>query len=298
MVILIILLLVLPKLLPESQKVELLEDSLYKVEVEEFIKSYSQRNPNTLHNEDETQSRFSHTTKGSRYSPYPFDPNTASNEDYMKMGFSERQAAVMVKYRDKGGRFFQKEDFNKLYIIDDETYKIFEPYIRISNELRPNDNLYQENLNDRFNNNISHQSTVASKPMKKVMVEVNSADSLDLLSVMGIGPVFASRIMKYRKRLGGFYDINQLKEVYGIDSSRFEGIKNQIFVDSLKIEKIDLNTVTLEQLRKHPYFDYTTAKAVIDKRIQSKGLRSLAEIRPILDKKGKFEILKHYLKLN
>lgn len=273
-----------------------MQDSLYKLEVEDFIKSYRNEKNDLGHNYTEFADYSKSYKKGSRYSPFEFDPNFASSSDYIKMGFSERQAAVIVKYRDRGGKFHQKEDFNKLYIIDDETYRIFEPYIRIKSS---DNELMTGNPSPSNNNTMSESRNTASynRTDRHVMVELNSADSMNLLTVRGIGPVFASRILKYRKRLGGFYHIDQLREIFGIDSLRFEGISSQICTDTMIIEKININTATLEQLRRHPYFDYVSAKAVIDKRIQIGSYKSLNEVKPILEKKGKYSTLSHYLKV-
>lgn len=300
LLVLIILILIIPKLLFQNHKPELVQDSLYKLEVEEFIKSYRNENNDLGHNYTDFADDSKFHKKGSRYSPFEFDPNFASSSDYIRMGFSERQAAVLVKYRDRGGKFHQKEDFNKLYIIDDETYKIFEPYIRITDsDNKPITQIHSPSDYDPNKNLITEisPSNASPKSFSQVIVELNSADSMNLLSVKGIGPVFASRILKYRKRLGGFYHIDQIREVYGIDSTRFEGISPQILTDTTLIEKINLNTATLEQLRKHPYFDYATAKAVIDKRIQVGSYQSMSEVKPILEKKGRYNTLYHYLKV-
>lgn len=93
-------------------------------------------------------------------------------------------------------------------------------------------------------------------------VEINSADSAGLTKIRGIGSVFAKRIIRYREMLGGFYNKEQLMEVYGIDSTNFPGIAKQIRLDSSMIRKININTVIFKDLLKHPYLDYEDVKAL------------------------------------
>jgi DNA uptake protein ComE-like DNA-binding protein len=98
------------------------------------------------------------------------------------------------------------------------------------------------------------------------VVELNSADTLDLQQLKGIGPSFAKRIVKYRDMLGGYYSKSQLLEVYGMDSARYEGFKNFVFVNPDSVKKIDINSATIKQLIKHPYIEFYTAKSIVNYR--------------------------------
>ena len=213
------------------------------------------------------------------------------------MGFSERQADVIIKYRDRGGHFNRKEDFSKLYVVDEETYSIFEPYIVLSDS-----SLGKTATGKR--NDISLKKDYSSSNNKEyrnegLNIELNGADSLELLRINGVGPVFASRIMKYRQRLGGFTSIGQLREVYGIDSARFSGIVGQISADTSLIKGIDFNKASLAELRKHPYLDYYSAKAIIDRRVQLEGFTTYKEIEAVLaGKPGLYRRLRPYIKLH
>lgn len=97
---------------------------------------------------------------------------------------------------------------------------------------------------------------------KPKIIEINSADSLTLLDLPGIGPVFAKRIIKYRQMLGGFAYPEQLKEVYGMDSARMSGLINQIRIDTSGIRKMDINKATFKELLAHPYLEYEQVKAI------------------------------------
>lgn len=99
-----------------------------------------------------------------------------------------------------------------------------------------------------------------------ILIEINSADSVDLVSLPGIGKVFAARIMKYRNMLGGFYDPNQLMEVYGFDAEKFLKLENRITINAGLISKINVNTEEFKVVLKHPYIDYDMTKRIFNAR--------------------------------
>ncbi|MEA1878088.1 MAG: helix-hairpin-helix domain-containing protein [Bacteroidota bacterium] len=99
-----------------------------------------------------------------------------------------------------------------------------------------------------------------------IALELNSADSIDLLSLYGIGKVFSRRILKYRSLLGGYYSPEQLLEVYGMDSNRYLGFHNKIRVDTNLIRKINLTTVEFRELLRHPYVQYDMVKSYVNYR--------------------------------
>lgn len=94
-------------------------------------------------------------------------------------------------------------------------------------------------------------------------IELNRADSAQLEALPMIGPTLSQRILRYRNRLGGFYSIDQLKEVYGLRDSCFEVIKTRVWVDTTLLERIDIQNCSLEVLGHHPYFGYKNAKIII-----------------------------------
>ena len=112
-------------------------------------------------------------------------------------------------------------------------------------------------------------------------IELNTADSLALDQVSGIGPAFASRILKYRERLGGFYAIEQLKEVYGVDSAHFAQWLPQLALNTAAIRKIDINTASFEELKRHPYLSYKQINALIQYRKQHGAYANLSDLKTI-----------------
>ena len=104
------------------------------------------------------------------------------------------------------------------------------------------------------------------------LVELNTADTTILKKVPGIGSTFARRIMKYRELLGGFYDVSQLAEVYGIDEERYQALAPWFIADTLHVRRLEVNALPAAALRKHPYLDYRQAKAIEQLRKQKSRL--------------------------
>ena len=99
-----------------------------------------------------------------------------------------------------------------------------------------------------------------------LMIEINTADSAQLVRLNGIGPSFARRILKYRGRLGGFFSTEQILEVFGMDSNRYLGILDNIRIDTTLIRKIPVNDAEFKTLLHHPYLDYETVKMIVNYR--------------------------------
>jgi DNA uptake protein ComE-like DNA-binding protein len=131
--------------------------------------------------------------------------------------------------------------------------------------------------------NASRPSYPRSEKFEKgTVVELNTADTIILKKVPGIGSAYAKRIVKFRDLLGGFYSVNQLAEVYGMDEERFNALKPWFIVDTLKIKKMNVHELTINELSKHPYIDYKQAK-VIHQLCKQKGKLSGWENLQLLD---------------
>jgi len=125
------------------------------------------------------------------------------------------------------------------------------------------------------------KSGIYKKAVPGVVIELNTADTAKLTQLNGIGPSFARRIIGYRDRLGGFYDKQQLKEVFGLDAEKYNGLQSQVTVDASHIKKIHINSVTFEGLRSFPYLSYKQMNAIIRFREQHGEYQSLDDMRNV-----------------
>ncbi|NVO19258.1 MAG: helix-hairpin-helix domain-containing protein [Bacteroidetes bacterium] len=196
----------------------------------------------------------------------PFDPNLIGAKEWNALGLKDWQVRIIMNYRLKGGKFRSKEDVGKIYGIKPELYKKLEPFIRI-----PIDTISKQN---------ALQKKLPFIP-KKLCIDINSADTTALQELKGIGPAFARRIVKYRDLLGGYYKVEQLLEVYGFDQERYRLIAPDCNVGKGPIRLMNLNTVSTADLRKHPYLNYSLAKAIVDARITRGHYNSIDELKMI-----------------
>ena len=138
------------------------------------------------------------------------------------------------------------------------------------------------------------KKAIAGQP--SVMIEINTADSAQLQTLYGIGPAFAGRILKYRGMLGGFFSPEQLLEVYGMDSSRYNGIKTNIKIDKSKIKKIQINSAEFKELLRHPYLDYETVKLICNFRDQKGPITCDSIMRKVIGYDPMWEKVRNYLR--
>lgn len=204
---------------------------------------------------------------------FTFNPNTLTLAGWVKLGLSPKQASSILKYVEKGGKFYKKEDVKKMYAISPANYQRFESYINIPQQSK------FENSKPLFNH-VNYQ--VVNKPTEKVMVEINSADSATLTTISGIGPAFAARILKYKNRIGGFANIEQLKEVYGFDSVKYQQIKNQFKVNGNNVKTTNINLAEFDELKKVPYLSFKQMNAIIAFRKQHGNFTSIADLEKLV----------------
>ena len=127
-----------------------------------------------------------------------------------------------------------------------------------------------------------------------LMIEINTADSAQLVRLYGIGPSFAGRILKYRGMLGGFFSTEQLLEVYGMDSSRYNGIKKHICVDPSIITKIPVNEAAFKTLLHHPYLDYETVRMIVNYREHVGPITNSDTLRMVIAYDPMWEAFRRY----
>ena len=192
-------------------------------------------------------SELDNPEKTKKLIPGQIDPNTATFKNLIAIGFPARVARTLIKYREKGGIFHSPDDLFKVYGFDTILYSATRKYLHfISYEKEP---------------------LVNSKNAERAFrIEINQSDSITLKKLPGIGTVLAARIVKYRNALGGFYSSKQLSEVYGISDSLKTELEKFIETDTSLISKLNLNSLTFEELERHPYLNRYQAKAILSYR--------------------------------
>ena len=199
-----------PKSDPETEPMEAESDTVY------FRKS-AERDPEAVRIREKASPR--------RVESFRFNPNTASLEELMRLGFSEKQAQSILNYRAKGGRFRRPGDFAKSYVVADSVFDRLEPYIDIPR------------------------------------IDLNKADSAAFETLPGIGPYFASKMVSYRTSLGGYSHPEQLLEIYHFDREKYEALKDLITCSPP--EPYPIWTLAERDLARHPHISRDEAHSIV-----------------------------------
>ena len=200
---------------------------------------------------------------------FPFNPNTISNEEWLKLGFKEWQVKAINNYKAKGGHWRTKSDVKKIYGLKEEHYQELLPFILLPEELISSSKISPE------------QQSFSKKDIPPLIIDINTADTTTFKKLKGIGTVYANRIVKYRKLLGGFISIEQLKEVYGLNEEIYHSIQPQVIIKDQSISKIDINTANANILKKHPYIDWKIANAIEKYRKANDDYENIEELKKI-----------------
>lgn len=206
-----------------------------------------------------------------------FDPNTYSEKEWIALGLSKKQTSVVLKFTQRG--IYSNEQLKKIFVIPAELYDLIK-----DSTVYPAQKEYKAEIKK------------AEKTI--VLIELNKADQETLESIPGIGTFYAKNILKYRDRLGGFLYKEQLMEVWKMDIEKYNAIEKYIQVDPQNIKRIELNTVTAEELKEHPYMNWSSANSIVKIRTQKVKFKSINDIKEsVLIDEELFEKVKPYLTL-
>ena len=223
---------------------------------------------------------------------FPFDPNTADSTQLLRLGLQPWQVRNIYKYRAHGGIYRKKEDFAQLYGLTVKQYRELEPYIRISKDYLPASTLVgnrgkadHTDHGDGSDDPISKGNGITQNrprdtqyPVKigeNEHVALNTADTTELRRVPGIGPYYAKEIVRRGKWLGGYVSVDQLDEIENFPQEA----KKYFVIQHASPKKLNVNRLSLQELRKHPYINYYMAKTIVDYRRLHGPIKSLEDLR-------------------
>lgn len=249
----------------------------YEVYTPRSHQSPVQKNKNAVENADKQTQYYDVPTKDVHLQT--FDPNTADSTVLLGLGLQPWQVRSIYKYRAAGGVYTCPEDFARLYGLSLKKYKELRPYIRISNDYRPAAEtvhspatIYSSDAVAATDNRIDDARPTKLK--RGETIDLNSADTLSLQHVPGIGPYFARKVVRYRERLGGFVSKEQLLEIQDFPESALPYMS----VDATSVRKLNINKATSEQLRSHPYISFAMARAITSYRRLRGNIKSLDDL--------------------
>ena len=189
----------------------------------------------------------------SRFAPRPFEKfaiDTVGVEYLRLIGFSTRQAEALIEYRNRGKGIFSMNELRDCYAVSEE-----------------------------MADSLAHFVILSVRDPYEGLIEINSADSATLRKVRGIGEKTVVAVMEYRKLLGGFLRKEQIAELKCVTEENFLRISEQIYCDSCKISKIDINFAPAYEFEHHPYMSRRAVKLILETRESKGGWNSIEEMQ-------------------
>lgn len=223
-----------------------------------------------------------HFEKKSKFKapPAKFDPNNYSLEQWMHLGLSEKQAAIVIKFTKYPLR--SNDDLKRIFVINDDLFQLIK-----------DSTVYTTKPINNWS-----KPTEQTDKNAFVLVELNTATVEDLQQIKGIGAFFAKQIIKKRDELGGFYSVQQLLEVWKVDEEKLAQWLPSLTVNPSKIELIHVNTANASDLQVHPYISWNLANSIVKLRLQNGPFKKVEDIKQsVLMTNELFEQLKRYLTL-
>lgn len=207
-----------------------------------------------------------------------FDPNTVDSNTLVHLGFKPWQAQNLLKYRTKGGKYRKAEDLKRLYGMTDSMYLLLQPYICIELENLEVDSSANDSL---MGDTTRHDTMPRWQHVKKdTILNLRTADTTELKMIRGIGSYRAKQIVRYREALGGFVRVEQLLEVEGMENVPDSVLKHFV-LDTADVKQLNINSIGVRQLSKHPYLSFEEAKAIYEFRRKKIRLDSLGQLNEL-----------------
>lgn len=207
----------------------------------------------------------------------PFDPNTADSTLLVTVGLKPWMARNLIRYRNAGKVFRRPEDLQRIYGMTDSLYSTLLPFIQIDTAMFAG--------SFGIGRGVSDTDTViaAYTPHIKrdTILDLNTADTTELMLLRGVGRFTAMQIIRYRQALGGYYSTSQLYEISEIANDRIDSLLPHLYADTSLITPIDVNRASVKQLYRHPYISYKQAEQLYDLRRRKLRLHSPDELSAV-----------------
>jgi competence ComEA-like helix-hairpin-helix protein len=219
--------------------------------------------------EPKSSEKSAPAAQASEAQQFYFDPNTTPGDSLRLLGLPDRTVQTLLNYRSKGGRFRRPEDLRKIYGLPEADAERLIPYVQIASAPAKPERASAE-----------PPTPVRPAPAEAVQLDINAASPSEWQQLRGIGPAYARRICNFRDKLGGFAQIEQVAETYGLPDSTFQHIRPHLRTDG-RVRTLPINQAGAAELRAHPYLSWKQANAIIAYRSQHGAFRSESDVAKI-----------------
>ena len=208
---------------------------------------------------------------------FPFNPNYITDYKGAQLGMSLVEIDKLLAFRKTGKFINSRKEFQKVTTISDALLNSISPYFKFPN--------WVVERNQNMQLSTSRDTRLFAEKSKYILTstDINLAVKEDLKTINGIGEKLSERIIKYRSKLQGFSKLNQLYEVWGLDTEVVGKLLLVFKVINLpNIKKINVNTVSFRELLKNPYLDYELCKKIFEYKDEVAELQDISELKNII----------------
>ena len=221
-----------------------------------------------------------------------FDPNTVDSLTLIGFGLKDWKVRNFLHYRAAGKVFRSVEEMGKTYGWTEEDVERVRGYVRVGKEYEKKD-VKKWETREKMEEREDRQTYTSNKFRALTKLDVNTADTALLRRVPGIGGKISEAIVAYRKKLGGFYSVEQLRELKIVSPELLEWFEVSSSPD---IQRLNINKASFQALNSHPYISYEQTKALLQYiRLYGKVKDEQALLETGLFTKEEVEKLKPYL---
>ena len=203
---------------------------------------------------------------------YPFNPNFITDYKGYKLGMSVQEIDRLHLYRAQNKYVNSAEEFQKITKVSSDLLKKISPYFKFPDWVN----------NKSVTSNKKFQAYPSKEKVTIIQKDINAATKEDLIAVYGIGEKTAEKILIEKEKFGGFVSMEQFQFIWGISPEAIEDLQKRFFVKNTStITKIAINELSIKELAKFPYFNYTLAKEIVIYRSMNNGIKEIADLTKI-----------------
>ena len=203
---------------------------------------------------------------------YPFNPNFITDYKGYKLGMSVQEIDRLHQYRAQNKYVNSAAEFQKVTKVSSDLLQKISPYFKFPDWVT--------------NKSASAYKKFQTYPTKEkvaiIQKDINAATKEDLIAVYGIGEKTAEKILIEKEKFGAFVSMEQFQFIWGISPEAIEDLQKRFFVKNTStITKIAINELSIKELAKFPYFNYTLAKEIVIYRSMNNGIKEIADLTKI-----------------
>ncbi|MFN3756012.1 MAG: ComEA family DNA-binding protein [Flavobacterium sp.] len=203
---------------------------------------------------------------------YPFNPNFISDFKAYRLGLSTAEFDRLTAFRAQNKYVNSAAEFQSVTRVSDSLLAEIAPFFKFPdwvNKKKNNNNPYQ------FKQSNSNKETLGQ-------TDINVASQEDLVKVYGVGAVTAQKILDFRERLGGFVDIQQLNDIWGIKPGAITEIEKYFYVgESQNVKRLNINKANMKSISEFPYFNSALAREMVTYRTMNNGIAKIEDLTKI-----------------